>query len=221
MRRFEFVVDHRHAHAVNEVVAELRRRRLLAAVAAVLAGAATAWLVWLNHPWSYLLAVAFALGFVVAVWVVLWSGRLATVDRLYEGELVPAVVSATVKSGVVLLALVNVAGPEAPGPRYALVTRKVRALPGHRAAEGERVPAIAVRTDGAPRQVGQRWSIVSVMPIAWGTADEAVLERARDAIGAAEWRLLTENLELAAKVRSSTFKRLLLDPQQLPDELGA
>lgn len=221
MRRFEFAVDHRHAHAVNEVVAELRRRRLLAAIAAVLAGAATVWLVRLDHPWSYLLAVAFALGFVVAVWVVLWSARIATVDRLFEGELVPAMISATLSSGVVLLALVNVAGPDATGPRYALVTRKVRALPWHRAAAGERVPAIAVRTDGAPRQVGQRWSIVSAMPIAWGTGDGAVIERARDAIGEAEWRLLADNLGLAAKVRSSTFQRLLLDPQQLPDELGA
>lgn len=223
MRRFEFAVDHRHAHAVNELVADMRRLRLLAVAAAVLAGAATAWLVWLAHPWSYLLAVAFALGAVVAVWMVLWSSRrAAAVGTLYaESELIPAVVTRAHRSGVVLLALVDVAAPGSGDPRYALVTRKVRRLPGHRAEAGERVPAVAVRTDGAPRQVGQRWQMVSAMPIAWGTADTAVLARARAAIGESEWRLLTDNLDLAEKVRGSSFQRLLLDPQQLPDELGA
>ncbi|WP_342217085.1 hypothetical protein [Nocardia cyriacigeorgica] len=46
MRRFEFVVDRSHAHAVNEVVADLRRLRISAVVAAAVAGAGTADNVW-------------------------------------------------------------------------------------------------------------------------------------------------------------------------------
>ncbi|WP_051022097.1 DUF3239 domain-containing protein [Nocardia pneumoniae] len=222
MRRFEFAVDRRHAHAVNEVFADLRRLRLMAIAAAVVAAAGTAFLIWLDHTWAYLLAVAFALGAVTALWVALWTPRHSSIDKLYaDGELVPAVVSETYPSGVVLLALVDVSAPETSDPRYALVIRKVRTLPGHQAKAGERVPSVAVRTDRAPRQVGERWQSVSAMPIAWGTTDGTVIERARAAISEVEWRLLTDNLALADKVRRTTTKRLLLDPHQLPGELGS
>lgn len=222
MRHFEFAVDRKHAHAVNEVFADLRRLRLLAIAATVIAAAGTALLIWLDHPWAYLLAVAFALGTVTALWVALWTPWHSSIDKLYaDGELVPAVVSEARPSGVVLLALVDVSAPDTRDPRYALVTRKVRDLPGHQARAGERVPSVAVRTDRAPRQVGQRWQSVSAMPIAWGTTDDAVIARARAAISETEWRLLTDNLALAEKVRRTTTKRLLLDPHQLPGELGS
>ncbi|MEU1993070.1 DUF3239 domain-containing protein [Nocardia gamkensis] len=222
MRRFEFAVDRRHAHAVNEVFADLRRLRLLAIAAAVVAATGTALLIWLNHPWAYLLAIAFALGAVTALWVALWTPWHSSIDKLYaDGELIPAVISEARPSGVVLLALVDVSTPDASDPRFALVTRKVRALPGHEAKAGERVPSVAVRTDRAPRQVGERWQSVSAMPIAWGTTDDTVIARARAAISEAEWRLLTDNLALAEKVRRSAAKRLLLDPHQLPGELGS
>ncbi|MFD0361582.1 DUF3239 domain-containing protein [Nocardia sp. GCM10030253] len=222
MRRFEFAVNREHARAVNEIVADMRRLGALAIGAAVLLGLGTGYLIWLNHPWAYLLAVAFALGAVTALWVGLWTPRRSSIDKLYaDGELVPAVISETHPSGVVLLALVDVAKPEATDPRYALVIRKVRDLPGHQKRAGERVPSVAVRTDRAPRQVGERWQSVSAMPIAWGTRDDAVIERARAAISEVEWRLLTDNLALADKVRRSSAKRLLLDPHQLPGDLGA
>ncbi|MFR9750829.1 DUF3239 domain-containing protein [Nocardia sp. 004] len=222
MRSFEFAVDRGHAHAVNEVFAGLRRLRRLAAVTAMIAALGTAFLIWLDHPWAYLLAVAVALGAATALWVALWTPWHSSIDRLYaDGALVPSVVSAATTSGMVLLALVDVSAPESEIPRYALVTRKVRALPGHRAELGERVPSVAVRTDRAPGQVGERWQSVSAMPIAWGTTDSSVIERARAAISEAEWRLLTDNLALAEKVSRSAAKRLLLDPQQLPGEIGS
>ncbi|WP_194833946.1 DUF3239 domain-containing protein [Nocardia sp. XZ_19_369] len=222
MRRFEFPVDRKHAHAVNEVFADQRRLRVMALAAAVVATACAAYLIWLDHPWAYLLAVAFVLGAVVALWVAFWTARHASIDKLYtDGELVPAVVSETYPSSVVLLALVDVAKPGATDSRYALVIRRVRALPGHAAEAGERVPAVAVRTDRAPRQVGERWQSVSAMPIAWGTTDAEVIERARAAISDIEWRLLTDNLALTDKVRRAPAKRLLLDPDQLPGDFGS
>ncbi|WP_069162163.1 DUF3239 domain-containing protein [Nocardia altamirensis] len=222
MRRFEFPVDRRHAHAVNEVFADQRRLRVMALAAAVIATTGAAYLIWLDHPWAYLLAVAFVLGAVVALWVAFWTARHASIDKLYaDGELVPAVVSETYPSGVVLLAMVDVARPGAKDAHYALVIRKVRALPGHQARQGERVPSVAVRTDRAPRKVGERWQSVSAMPIAWGTTDAAVIDRARSAISETEWRLLTDNLALTDKVRRTSARRLLLDPDQLPDDLGA
>jgi hypothetical protein len=222
VRRFEFAVDRRHAHAVNEVFADLRRLRVMAIAASIIAATGTALLIWLDHPWAYLLAVAFVLGAVTALWVALWTPHRSSIDKLYaDGELVPAVVSETHPSGVVLLALVDVSKPDATDPRYAFVIRKVRDLPGHQMRAGERVPSVAVRTDRAPRQVGERWQSVSAMPIAWGTRDVTVIERACAAINETEWRLLTDNLALTDKVRRTSTKRLLLDPHQLPDDLGA
>ncbi|MFI6215515.1 DUF3239 domain-containing protein [Nocardia brasiliensis] len=222
MRRFEFPVDRKHAHAVNEVFADQRRLRIMAIAAGIIATTGAAYLIWLDHPWAYLLAVAFVLGAVVSGWVAVWTSRHASMDKLYaDGELVPAVISETYPSGVVLLALVDVAKPGATDSHYALVIRKVRTLPGHAAKAGERVPAVAVRTDRAPRQVGERWQSVSAMPIAWGTTDAAVIERAREAISDVEWRLLTDNLALADKVRRAPARRLLLDPHQLPGDLGS
>jgi hypothetical protein len=222
VRRFEFAVDRRHAHAVNEVFADLRRLRVMAIAASIIAATGTALLIWLDHPWAYLLAVAFVLGAVTALWVALWTPHRSSIDKLYaDGELVPAVVSETHPSGVVLLALVDVSKPDTTDPRYAFVIRKVRDLPGHQMRAGERVPSVAVRTDRAPRQVGERWQSVSAMPIAWGTRDGKVIERACAAINETEWRLLTDNLALTDKVRRTSTKRLLLDPHQLPDDLGA
>ncbi|MBF6588303.1 DUF3239 domain-containing protein [Nocardia farcinica] len=218
MRRFEFAVDRGHAHAVNEVLAAMRRRRVLAIATAIAAALITAGLIRLDHPWSYLLAVAFALCAPTALWVALWAPHRFGIERLYaEGELVPAVVSQTRPRALVLLALVDVSGPDAADPRYALVTRKVRELPGHAKRRGERVPAVTVRTDGAPRRVGERRQSVSAMPIAWATRDPAVIDRARAAITEVEWRLLTENLDLAERVRRTAAKRLLLDNRYLPD----
>ncbi|MEU0540004.1 DUF3239 domain-containing protein [Nocardia sp. NPDC005978] len=219
MRRFEFAVDREHARAVNEVVADLRRLRVVAIGAAVLLGVGTAYLVWLDHPWSYLLAVAFALGAATSLFIGLWTPHRGRVDKLYAaGELVPAVVSEINGRGVLLLALVKLAKPSSDGPRYALVTRSVRTLPGHHARAGERVPAVTVRVDRAPGSVDLRQT-VSAMPIAWGTRDLNVIERARAAIREVEWQLLTDNLDLAAKARRVDAKRLLLDPQQLPEEM--
>ncbi|MFF2088650.1 DUF3239 domain-containing protein [Nocardia sp. NPDC058176] len=221
MRRFEFVVDREHAHAVNETFTGLRRMRVVALLVAGLAVAATAALLWSGQAWGYLLAVVCVLVAAIALWVALWTPHRSSIEKLYhEGALVPAVVTDTGPDGFILLALVDIAEPAAPTRSWALITRRVRALPGHAPQRGERVPAVAVRTDRAPRQVGERWQLVTAMPIAWGTRDSAVIERARGAITDIEWRLLTENLTLATRVRRTATKRLLLDPQQLPDDLG-
>lgn len=222
MRHFDFVVDRRHVQAVNEVVAGRRRLRTAALIATVVCAAATAYLVRLGHAWAYPLALAAALAAATALWVALWAPRRTGIARLYaDGELVPAVVSGFHSRGAVLLALVNVARRDTGESRYALVTKKVRELPGHRFAPGERVPAVAVRGDRTARTIGERWLPVDAMPIAWGTADGAVIERARAAIDETEWRLLADNLALAERVQRSATKRLLLDPGQLPEGLGA
>lgn len=218
-RAFEFVVDREHARAVNEVVADTRKLRVLAFTTTVVLGLGTAGLIWLDHPYSFLLAVAFGLGTVTSLFVALWTPHRARIEKLYaEGELVPAIVSDRHPRGALLLALVNLAKSGA-APRYALITRTVRSLPGHRSWPGEQIPSVTVRADRAPLSVGGLRQSVGAMPIAWGTRDPEVIARARDAIPAAEWKLLADNRSLADKVRTADFGRLLLDPHQLPEEL--
>ncbi|MCX4093327.1 DUF3239 domain-containing protein [Nocardia sp. alder85J] len=219
VRRFDFAVDRAYARTVNEIVPTVRRLRIVAFAVAIVLGLSTAGLIRVGHPYSFLLAVAFALGTVTALFVAVWTPHRARVDKLYAaGELVPAVVSGPNSKGLTLLALVNIAKPDAT-PVYALIARVVRALPGHRTGEGEQVPSVTVRTDFATGSIGDLRQTVTTMPIAWGTRDVGVIERARTAISDVEWKLLADNITLAAKVLAAESKRLLLDPQQLPEEL--
>lgn len=221
MRRFEFPIDRAHAKAVNETVADLRRLRASALITTFVLGAGTAWLISLDHPWAYILAAVLAIGTATAMWVALWSPhRFGSIEKLYtEGSLIPAVVSETGKRGVTIMALIDVAKPETPGAHYALVTRKVRSLPGHSMHPGERVPSVSVLSDRSARTTAGTWQVASPMPIAWATTDATVIEAAVAAIADAEWNLLVAKVALSERVRRAADQRLLLDPQDLPQEL--
>ena len=220
MRRFEFPVDTAHAKAVNEAVADVRRVRVVAIVAVIALAAISAWLIYLNHAWSYLLAVAPTIGAVTALWVAIHApSRIGSLERLYaEGTLVPAVVADVRAHGATLLALVDVSRPATSGTRYALVARNVHTLPGHTVAEGERVPSIAVVGD-RDKPTGDMWQLATPMPIAWGTTDATVIDRARTHIDDVEWDLLATKLADARRALTAVEQRLLLDPHELPDEL--
>ncbi|MFH5211921.1 DUF3239 domain-containing protein [Antrihabitans sp. NCIMB 15449] len=221
VRRFEFAVDRGHAKAVNETIADVRRLRMAAIVLAVVLGAATAVLISLDHPWSYILSVVFAIGAATSLWVAIWAPRrVGSIEKLYaEGPLVAAVVSETRSDGLTLLALVDVGLPDAAGARYAFVTRSVRSLPGHNATPGERVPSVSVLADRTVLPTGDTWQQVRPMPIAWGTRDGEVIARAIAAIDDAEWQLLADNLSVSEKVRRAENNHLLVNPKDLPPEL--
>lgn len=221
MRRFEFPIDRAHANAVNETVADVRRLRASAIITTFVLGAGTAWLISLDHPWAYILAAVLAIGTATASWVALWSPRrIGSIEKLYaDGSLVPAVVAEAGKRGVTIMALMDIAKPETPGVRYALVTRKVRSLPGHSVRPGERVPSISVLSDRSGRTTAGTWQVASPMPIAWATTDATVIEAAGAAIAEAEWNLLVAKVALSERVRRATDQRLLLDPHELPEEL--
>ncbi|MGA9871307.1 MAG: DUF3239 domain-containing protein [Rhodococcus sp. (in: high G+C Gram-positive bacteria)] len=221
MRQFEFPVDVDHAKSVNETMADVRRLRLSAVVTAVVLVAVAAWFFWLGHPWSYILGAVFVITAATSLWVTVWAPRkVGTVEDLYaKGSLIPAVVAEKRARGVTLLALVDIAKPDVATPHYALVTRSVRTLPGHELVEGELVPSVSVLADRNKNTIGDTWQMVSPMPIAWGTTDAAVIERATAEISEAEWSLLVANIGLSEKVRGSENQQLLVDPHDLPDDM--
>ncbi|WP_230595951.1 DUF3239 domain-containing protein [Rhodococcoides fascians] len=221
MRRFDFPVDVAHANSVNETMGDVRRLRVSAVVTAVVLIAAAAWFFWLAHPWSYILGAVFLITAATSLWVTVWAPRkVGTVEDLYaEGGLVPAVIAETRARGVTLLALIDIAKPDANASHYALVTRSIRSLPGHELVEGELVPSISVLSDRSKNAISDTWQMVAPMPIAWGTTDASVIERATAEISEAEWALLVANIGLSPKVRQSDNQQLLVDPHDLPDEL--
>jgi hypothetical protein len=221
VRRFQFPVDVAHAKSVNETMADVRRLRASAIVTAAVLIAAAAWFFWLAHPWSYILGAVFVITAATSLWVTVWAPRkVGTVEDLYKnGSLVPAVIAETRARGVTLLALIDIAKPDANSPHYALVTRSVRSLPGHELVEGELVPSVSVLSDRTKNTISDSWQMVSPMPIAWGTTDKSVIERATAEISEAEWSLLVANIGLSEKVREADNQQLLVDPHDLPDDL--
>jgi hypothetical protein len=218
VRSFEFPVDHSHANSVNETVGDVRRLRVSAIVTAMLLAGLAAWLIYLAHPWSYIVGVVVALLAVTSLWVAFWAPKkVGSVEKLYaEGPLVPAVVAVARPRGATLLALVDVAKPSADRPHYALVTRNIRALPGHSLTNvGERVPSIAVLADRSNKSTADTWQMVSPMPIAWGTKDQKVIRRAADSISGAEWKLLAKSIPLAEQVPRAENQQIPVDPADL------
>ncbi|CCQ17767.1 putative integral membrane protein [Rhodococcus sp. AW25M09] len=221
MRKFQFPVDVAHAKSVNETYTELRRLRVSAAFTAVFLIALGAWFMWIATAWSYILGAVFFIGAATSLWVMLWTPRkMGSIESRYAaGDLVPTVVAEKLPDGALLLALVDIAKPGVEEPYYVLITRPVRALPGHAMERGAQVPAVSILADRGRNTGGRTWQLVSAMPIAWGTTDPAVLARATDEITDAEWALLHANIGLSEKVRTAKNQQLLIDPADLPDDL--
>ncbi|SNS41032.1 Protein of unknown function [Rhodococcoides kyotonense] len=198
-------------------MADVRRLRVSAIVTAVVLIAAGIWFFWLAHPWSYILGAVFLITAATSLWVTVWAPRkVGTVEDLYaKGGLVPAVISEKRARGVTLLALIDIAKPGSETKHYALVTRSIRSLPGHELVEGELVPSISVLADRNKNTIGDTWQMVSPMPIAWGTKDKSIIDRATSEITEAEWALLVANIGLSPKVREADNQQLLIDPHDL------
>ncbi|MFY2786916.1 DUF3239 domain-containing protein [Rhodococcus sp. KRD162] len=221
MRKFQFPVDVAHAKSVNETFTELRRLRTSAAVTAVFLIALGAWFIWIATAWSYILGAVFCIGAATSLWVMVWAPRkMGSIESRYAaGDLVPSVVAEKLPDGALLLALIDIGKPGVDEPYYVLITRRVRALPGHAMERGAQVPSVSVLADRGRNKGGRTWQLVSVMPIAWGTTDQAVLARATDAITEGEWALLHANIGLSEKVRTSKNQQLLIDRAELPEDL--
>lgn len=221
MRHFEFSVDRGHARAVNETLSDVRRLQWSSVVFAVMLAAGVAWMVYLHHPWSYILAAVLTIAAATALWVAFWVPRkVGSIESLYaRSALVPAMISELRPRGATLMALIDVAKPEASVPHFALVVRAVQDIPGHKFVEGERVPSVAVLNDRSTTSMSETWQMVSPMPIAWGTRDRTVMRRAIESIDPAEWTVLQSCLSMTAEVRASDNLQLILDPDVLPVEL--
>ncbi len=210
-----------HAKSVNQTLAEVRSLRWSAVVVAALCLAVAVWLFYLGRPWSYVVGTVLLVMTATSVWVALWVPRkVGTIEELYhDSPLVPAVVAVARPRGMTLLALVDIAKPESGAHHYALVTRDVAAIPGHRARVGERVPSVAVMSDRTSKNKSEVWQMVSPMPISWGTRDQKVIADATAAIAESEWKLLKDKVAMAERISATNDRRMELEARDLPPEL--
>ena len=221
MRRFDFTVDLPHAKAVNQTLADVRRLRWSAIFVALVCVAGAVGLFLLGESWSYIVAAVLAGAAAASGGGGRWGPRQGgALGQLYhDSPLVPAVVAAERARGLTLLALVDIAKPETPGRHFALVSRNVEAVPGHRIAVGERVPCAAVLSDRTTRNSSGVWQMVGPMPIAWGTRDRKVIADAVARIPDVEWRVLKDKLKMVDEVDATDERRLELSSKELPPEL--
>lgn len=197
MKVFRFDVDEDYAKQHNEMLRDTRSLVIsgIALFVLSLLGAALVWfLVDPASPWHLLGSLALALfGAMMLVVGLLIPRSVGTAQSLYDAHpLAPAIIAERKGTDYTLLALVNVNVDPAHDPAWAVVARNVRSLPGSDKV-GTRVPVAAV---GGQRSIHdkERWQVITPMPIAWGTQDTAVVEKAAGAIPAEQWRMLDKAL---------------------------
>lgn len=219
MRSCSFDVDRGRVRAVNQNFADLRRLAASAFVLVVVLLVLGVFAIRGTFLFVVLGAVALAgaaafLG--VGVWLAVQARRVP--KQYADAPLVPAVVAQVLPRGVTLLALVNIARDQAGAPAYALVSRNVP-RESSTPTLGTRVPATAVLADRSKHEQNPVYTVVSFMPIDWGTTDQEVVRTAAGAIPEAEWRFLADCVDQAPTVQQSKEGRLIIAESDLPEFL--
>lgn len=210
---FHFKVDETYARNHNELLRDTARMRNsgIALGMALIIGAIACYFLVSSPAWSWGLAIALTTFGVVSIIVgVTVPKKVGGPQALYDRyPLAPAVVVEVNARDLVIMALVNTCtDPEAPA-EWGLALRTISKLPKHPAKLGTTLPVAAV--SGRRNMNDQaHWSEISPMPIAWGTADPAVVKEAAEAIPKKQWNLLSQNRRRYEEVKDTPFNLLRL-----------
>ncbi|QPK83763.1 DUF3239 domain-containing protein [Corynebacterium qintianiae] len=212
MSAFRFDVDEDWAKQNNEMLRDTRYL-VISGVALFVICLTAAVLVWLfvdpASPWHLLGSLGLGLFGVMMLVVGLAIPRsVGTAQSLYDAHpLAPAIIADHTGTRTTLLALVNTTVDDS-APRWALTSRDVQSVPHTDGSVGAKVPVAAV---GGQRSAAEKnnWQVVAPMPIAWGTPDKAVVDRAVDSIPAELWRTLEtskKRLEEVQKAKNNLLR---------------
>ncbi|MEX3504745.1 DUF3239 domain-containing protein [Corynebacterium sp. LK2510] len=207
MKVFRFDVDEDYAKQHNELLRDTRYlvwSGIALFVLSVAAGIAVWFVVLPDSPWRVLGSLGLVLfGVMMLIVGLLIPRSVGSAQSLYSAHpLAPAVVAERGATDYTLLALVNGnVDPDAP-PAWALTARTVRSLPHTDGVVGTKVPVAAV---GGQRSIHDtsRWQMITPMPIAWGTADPAVVDAARAAVPRDQWHLLEKGRARLAEIKEA------------------
>ncbi|MEU6643997.1 DUF3239 domain-containing protein [Saccharomonospora sp. NPDC046836] len=224
-RHLYFEVDREHAKQYNELHRSDRRFMLAPALLGLLALGGAAWLATIGTVWSIVLACVLGLAGIglAGLWLWLRSPNMVGDAATFFGRglLNPAMIADVRPDGATVMVLAEMTRLPGAPIRYALVTRDVRALPGHRPVVGERVPvtcSFSIHRRQAQSRVGY-WDELNPVPLAWGTPDQNVLRSGIAAIPEIEWEFLARNLPRHRLVSAAPSRLVLLGHAELPGQL--
>lgn len=207
MSVFRFDVDEEWAKAHNELLRDTRYLVFsgIALFVLCLAGAAAIWFfVDPDSPWHLLGSLGLALFGVMMLIVGLAIPKsVGTTQSLFDAHpLAPAIIADHSGTHTTLLALVNTTVSADQPPRWALTCNDVQSLPHTEDTVGTKVPVAAV---GGRRSADRAatWQVITPMPIAWGTADPAVVAQAVSQIPQEQWHTLCASATRLEEVRSA------------------
>lgn len=210
--QFTFQVDNEYAKQHNELLKDTKRLQISALVFGLLQFAIGAgFFYWLKGGMGLIVLIAFGIvGLISFAMIPIIPRQVGKAQELYDAyELAPAVIAEVNPRDVVLLALVNLNQDATVRPRWGLAARTVTNIEQHERKVGERVPAVAVTGQRSARNT-TTWDQITPMPIAWGTPDTAVVQRAQKAIPQDQWRTLERHMDKLPAVRETKFDLLEL-----------
>lgn len=215
MTNFRFDVEEEYARKHNEFFRDAKRAQISAALLALILFIVIGVIFAIKGVAIVSIALAIILGVFALLSLALipvLPRKMGTPQQYYDAyQLVPAVIAEVNARDILLLAYVDAAAePETRGSQPALAGRVVTSVPGVRREVGARVPSMAVLGNRSFRSQ-HTYEEISPMPVAWGTSDQKIWDKAEKAIPEQEWKRVEKGIERLGDVKKTKRNLLLIN----------
>ena len=215
MTNFRFDVEEEYARKHNEFFRDAKRAQISAALLALIMFIVIGVIFAIKGVAIVSIALAIILGVFALLSLALipvLPRKMGTPQQYYDAyQLVPAVIAEVNARDILLLAYVDAAAePETRGSQPALAGRVVTSVPGVRREVGARVPSMAVLGNRSFRSQ-HTYEEISPMPVAWGTSDQKIWDKAEKAIPEQEWKRVEKGIERLEDVKKTKRNRLWIN----------
>ncbi|WP_295644401.1 DUF3239 domain-containing protein [uncultured Corynebacterium sp.] len=215
MTNFRFDVEEEYARKHNEFFRDAKRAQISAALLALIMFIVIGVIFAIKGVAIVSIALAIILGVFALLSLALipvLPRKMGTPQQYYDAyQLVPAVIAEVNARDILLLAYVDAAAePETRGSQPALAGRVVTSVPGVRREVGARVPSMAVLGNRSFRSQ-HTYEEISPMPVAWGTSDQKIWDKAEKAIPEQEWKRVEKGIERLEDVKKTKRNLLLIN----------
>ncbi|MDO4910537.1 MAG: DUF3239 domain-containing protein [Corynebacterium sp.] len=188
--KFSFTVDPAHVKKHNEYFKDIRRLRtvgLFYGVVMILLAVA-AYFGFGGDIWGILIGlILLALGLAGIFTGPMVASHVGKPQAFYDShELIPAMVAKLDRNSAILLGITDL-----PQGGRALIARHVNKVADVRRI-GARIPGVAAGN--------KQGTEITIVPIAWGTTDKDVIDRAKETIPEAQWNELRQHLDRVEEV---------------------